>query len=203
MGILKINQLINSWLKLALHLDSFDYQHFKKLKSIEDIFDYANGRLQKSTEDDECGSSRCTFILDYGAGKALKIALPDNLEQGIHQNKSEAEISHNLPEITAQVSDHHPNYYWVETQLARPLNDLEEMMQALNLSDPKDCGLLFGKFPPKNHKLKKKPAEIALIVSKLVNENLLPRDVIKSDSWGYTIPDNKLVLIDYGILKKN
>lgn len=197
--------LCNLFYKLASdlippdNLGSFDWNTFTSKKDPKEMFEYAEANLTKT---DDYGSARGVFILDSAKGYALKIALPDNLSGGIHQNRQEALVSAVLPEITANVIYHHPQYYWMIVELAKPLSSLDELIQELNLSSPLDIGFLFGKFPPRNHKLLKQPNPIALTVSKLVNEGILPRDVVKSDSWGHTIGANsRLVLLDYGRLK--
>lgn len=178
---------------------SFSWDFFQTIENPEKMFEYAEKHLAKI---DEYGSARGVFVLDTGKSYGLKIALPTNLEAGIHQNQKEIEISQMLPDITAQIISHHPKYYWMIVELARPVKDQKELMLALNLTSPLDIGLLFSKFPIKNHKLTKPPHPIALKVSQLVNDGVLPRDVMKSDSWGYVARDGaKLVLIDYGKLK--
>lgn len=201
----KVLYLCNLFYKLAT-LSSiadptagFNWEFFKSIEDPEKLFKYAKNNL---TSTGEYGSARGVFILDPKNGYALKIALPENLAAGIYQNKAETEVAKILPHITAQVISHHPEFYWMVVELARPLADQEELIRELNLSEPLDIGFLFGKFPPKNHKLLKNPNPIALEVSKLVNKGVLPRDVMKSDSWGHTLgPEPKLVLIDYGKLK--
>lgn len=178
--------------KISKH-KSFDFDFFKTITDPEELLEYAESSLDKI----DYGSARGVFVLDRENGYALKIALPDNFSGGIHQNKSETQISEHLPKITANVIKHHPDYYWIIVELANPLDNQKELLKALNLSSPGDLGLLYGKFPPKNHKLLKEPNPIAILVSKLVEKGILPRDVQKSDSWGYT-KDKRLVLIDYG-----
>lgn len=201
----KVLYLCDLFYKLATASDiaessgGFNWDFFKTLEDPEELFKYAEDNLPST---DEYGSARGVFILDSGNGYALKIALPENLASGVHQNKAEAQVAKILPDITAQIISHHPKFYWMVVELARPLADQEELIRELNLTKPLDIGFLFGKFPPKNHKLLKEPNPIALQVSKLVNEGVLPRDVMKSDSWGHTLGSNpRLVLIDYGKLK--
>lgn len=192
--MISILKLCNFFYKLATK-DSFDLEHFVELNNIEEIINYAKDNLKLIGR----GSSRIVFKINDNY--CLKIALPDNLETAILQNKSEFESSNNYPNLTAKIKKHHNDFYWIIAELAKPLKDHKELINALNLSSPTDLGLLFGKFPPTNHKLKKKPTDMALEVSNLVKERKIPRDVIKSDSWGYTTRDNRLVLIDYGMLK--
>lgn len=195
--VLKLNKLCYLFFKQAKSFDSFDFDIFKKINNQNERLEYAEKHLKPV---DEYGSSRAVFILDNKY--ALKIALPDNLTSGINQNLSEVEISSAFPHLTTKTFEHHPKYYWVITELAKPLDSQEELLIGLNLTSPLDLGLLFGKFPPKNHVLKKEPNPIALEVSQLVKEKILPRDVLKSDSWGWTLGDNKrLILIDYGRLQ--
>lgn len=193
----KLKQLCYLFLKQAKSFGTFDFEIFKSFDNQDERLEYAEEHLVPV---DEYGSSRAVFILNNKY--ALKIALPDNLISGINQNLSEVEISLAFPHLTSKTFDYDSKYYWVLTELAKPLDSQEELLAGLNLSSPLDLGLLFGKFPPKNHVLKKEPNKIALEVSELVKEKILPRDVLKSDSWGWTLGDNKrLILIDYGRLK--
>lgn len=190
-NILYISSLL---LKLSsIRSKSFKVNDFISLNDPELIFDYANENLEPI---DEFGTSRGVFILN--TKYVLKVALPENLNAGIAQNKQEVEYSAKFPEITAKITSHHPEFYWIKTELVRPLLNQEELLSALNLSSPKDIGFLFSKFPDKNHKLKKQPSNIALLVSSLVREKILHYDVAKSDSWGITT-DGKPVLLDYGM----
>lgn len=174
-------------------INSFDINFFKKINDPQKIFEYAKLNLKNIGK----GSSRFVFIINDKY--VLKVAIPDNLIGGTFQNKSEQQISNRFSNITANVIEHHPEYYWVISELASPLNSQQELLRSLNLSSPVDLAALFSKFPPKNHKFLKEPNSIAKEVSSLVQEKILPRDVMKSDSWGYT-KDKKLVLIDYGKL---
>lgn len=172
----------------------FDFEEFKKINNVKEILIYLNKFLKKLGE----GSSRVVF--DLNNQYVIKAAILENIDEGTHQNESEAKVSKILNDVVAHVVNNHKDYLWIIVEKAKPLKDQKELINVLNLSSPLDLGLLFAKFPPKGHKLLKEPNPIALKVSKLTNNKILPRDVIKSDSWGFTL-DNRLVLIDYGKLK--
>jgi hypothetical protein len=183
-------------LKLAsIRSKNFEVRTFLSLNDPIEVFNYADFNLEPI---DEFGTSRGVFILN--SKYVLKIALPENLKAGIAQNQKEVEYSAKFPDITAKITSYHPSFYWIKTELVRPVLNQEELLSVLNLSSPKDIGCLFSKFPDKNHKLLKTPNEIAMKVSSLVREGVLHYDVAKSDSWGITT-DGKPVLLDYGMTK--
>lgn len=67
------------------------------------------------------GGSRQTFILT--SKLILKLAVN---EKGLEQNKTEYEISQKFPNITAKVYKTGPEYYYIVSELVRPITNWDE-----------------------------------------------------------------------------
>ena len=94
--------------------ESFNMEYFKSLTSIRKRIEYCNEHLQRL----KSGSSRIVYKIDDE--KVLKLA---RNQKGFIQNSEEVRMSQDyyVNEIMADVFDYHPDYHWIEMELARPV----------------------------------------------------------------------------------
>jgi hypothetical protein len=91
---------------------NFNIEEFKSLTSFNQRIQYCEQNLQRIAS----GSSRIVYKVDDE--KVLKLA---KNKKGLAQNEVEIEYSqyHDIESIVARVFDYHPDYLWVEMELAR------------------------------------------------------------------------------------
>lgn len=94
---------------------SFDMEHFKALTSFKARMDYCQAHLPRIGG----GSGRMVYKIDDQT--ALKLA---KNAKGVAQNKAEDDeyIQRTYDHIVTKVLDRHPNYLWIESQLAKKVN---------------------------------------------------------------------------------
>lgn len=95
---------------------NFDMEKFKSLKRFNDRVAYCDENLKRISGQ---GSSRIVYKIDNE--KVLKLA---KNEAGIAQNKTEIKWGKdsNYTSILAHTFDNHPDGFWVEMELAKPIN---------------------------------------------------------------------------------
>ena len=121
-----IYKLLNIY-KIAVRLDNF-----KTLDSVEDIVKYLDSEFEKL----DSGSSRNVYFLNNR--KVIKVIKPNNTEPGIEQNKAEFDMNEHFKTLGidcfAKVYEHHPKFYWIISELVRPVKDNKELASLLNIS---------------------------------------------------------------------
>ena len=100
----------DSILKEMAYPVSFNMEEFKTLKSFNQRIKYCSARLPRIG----AGSSRIVFQIDNE--KCLKLA---KNQRGIAQNEAEDDGYIQSLDLAAEVYDTHPEYLWIEMQLAR------------------------------------------------------------------------------------
>lgn len=179
--------------------ERFNFQHFKKLDELNDMMTYANLHLEELGE----GSSRRVYV--FSGNKVLKLATN---RAGLGQNEQEVSVFTD-PEtapIVARIHDYDPEYFWILSELTRPVKDSREFEALAGLADE---GMLdieefcidavrgdFNFIDP--YYEDPRVRQLARAIHAVAKKNkLLKGDIKKPDSWGKT-PDGRLVLIDYG-----
>lgn len=190
----KLKKFANLFFLYSL-ASKFDIRYFNSLNDIKEINKYALENLNKI----DTGTSRNVFILN--SKKAIKIAKENASEPGIAQNKVEADMSNKFKSLDiscyAKVQVHHPDYIWIISDLVRPVKDLDELCRLFKIQTE----TMFTLFSPQKFKRKTLstpvPKEL-LKLKELVDNGILGRDIMKSNSWGVNTEGNP-VLLDYGM----
>lgn len=186
----------------------FKFEEFKKLNSINDVFNYAKNRLEYVAH----GSSRCVFVMT--GNKVLKVALNT---AGIAQNEQEIEVFTNpkTKAITTKIFDSDSNFLWIVCETVKPFEDDVEIEHFLDLGVIHDWQVTFEEFIDASvrgnlifldsvervrHRDTEDLKRLAHAVHDLVktsNMGLATGDLKKPDSWGRA-SDGRVVLLDFG-----
>jgi hypothetical protein len=188
---------------------SFDMDFFKSLKTFKDRINYCGEHLKRIS----AGTSRIVYQIDDE--KVLKLA---RNKKGLAQNEVEVDFSgeHMLEDILAKVFDYHPNFEWVEMELARKVT--EKIFKEIN-------GYSFGLYSLAINNyyydaIKPSPFNVKhvdgteqaianlwedefaySVFQYLGNFNVPVGDLIKLSTYGLVKRDGaeQIVLIDYGL----
>lgn len=182
----------------------FDISYFKSLNDPKDINEYVESSLQELGR-----STRAVFTLS--SSKVLKIATNDkDLSAGVAQN--EAEVAFFTDPLTKPVStkvlDYHPKYYWIISELVKPISDHElEKFAGGSMSD-----IDYVIFRIEDDRLDAKDLlelkansdggfpndEFIILMNDLKSSGMKLNDLALSSSWGKTSSGN-IVILDYGL----
>jgi len=187
---------------------NFSMDEFNSIRSYSGKKRYALDRLNRLGE----GSSRIVFQIDNE--KALKLA---KNPKGLAQNEVETDGYFGQMDITAEVFDYddaHDTPYWLEMELAVPINknrkkleslleiSIDELGTFLMANDPKNRnGQTYAKLIPQSRMDELWEHEyVSQLIDIVGNIEMEVGDLVRPSSWGVVKRDGKLtpVLIDFG-----
>ena len=109
----KIRTILENEMIDEFYPASFSFDEFKNIKSYSGKLKYAENNLKKL----KSGSARTVYVVDDE--KVLKVA---KNKKGLEQNSVEADRYLQNYDIVAKVFETDDNDYWVEMELAKPVN---------------------------------------------------------------------------------
>lgn len=187
--------------------ERFNFQKFRNMSSLDDMVRYVTTHLKQVG----AGSSRRVFI--FSGNKVIKLA---RNHAGLGQNREELNVFTNpkTAAIVARIFDYDPDFFWILSETARPITEVE-FEEIVGLDQTKTDRSVFGKNQLYMRDFCRYAAvgdfrsitwwtgnarvmKFAVAIHTLVKENdLIPGDIIKLDSWGKTA-DGRLIVVDYG-----
>lgn len=181
------------------HVSKFNFAEFKSLDDLDKILNYASNRLELLGS----GSSRAVYALT--AKKVLKIATN---EAGLAQNEEEINVYTNPKSkpLMTKIYDSDKDFTWLTSELAQPCEDNGQIEKHLGIDEENmqfnefidACARGQFKWMRENFPVLVPLMPFAEAIYDFIDENnLIPGDIKKPDSWGFTA-DNRLVLLDYG-----
>jgi len=184
---------------------SFNMDEFKSLASFKARVDYAKERLKRLGS----GSSRVVFQIDDE--KVLKIA---KNQKGIVQNEKESDHSNDyyLKNLVAEVFDSHPDFHWIEMQLAERVKpskfkeitgvDIKDLEHYLRNGKETNNGrrTIFLMNPELKSSMDDNEF-VQTILDYMINYDMLAGDLGQITSYGLLKKNGieDVVLIDYGV----
>lgn len=123
-------QLLREYVKALverIRSRSFDMKTFQSLPDLDSIIDYAIANLEELG----LGTSRAAYLLN--SKYVIKVA---QNKRGLGQNEAEFNISKD-PEtgpLVTRVVARHPKFYWIMSELVRPLASEEEFEKLTGIS---------------------------------------------------------------------
>jgi len=113
---------------------TFKWPEFKKLKSLEEKFQYASDNLDSIGSGSAAGGSRAVFILSNRY--VLKVARPQKAAAGIAQNKAEAQVYSNpaAKEMVPTIYDNDPQFHWLVSEIANPIKSEQAFEQITKIN---------------------------------------------------------------------
>lgn len=182
---MKDAELLREFIELTIQerlRPGFDFRAFKRMKSLPEAQKYALTTLDEIG----LGSSRAAYVLS--SRFALKIA---QTRRGVAQNEGEFRSSQNpaLEGLVITCSSHHPKFWWIVTELVKPLTSESEFEQlaGISLEDLKE-DLETGR--PRQY-------FSARVLKAVQATGLVPFDVVRLENWGKTA-SGRPVLLDVG-----
>ena len=176
------------------------WKSLKKITSFNGRIKYATQHLQRLSS----GSSRIVFKIDDE--KALKLA---KNKKGLAQNRVEDEYSrdHYINGLFADVYDVHPEFHWIEMELANKLSygrfkaltgvDFKDFANAIQYYD-KSRGSGYNPFPkPENYDDYWEDEFVYEVFQYIGNYDVPSGDIARISSWGDF--GDEVKLIDYGL----
>lgn len=179
---------------------SFNMEKFKSITSFNGRIKYATEHLQRLSS----GSSRIVFKIDEE--KALKLA---KNKKGLAQNEVEHNYStdHYINPLFADVYDVHPQYQWIEMELAKKLTTSRfQQLTGHNFKDFANAILYFDKSRQSGLNPYEKPEKydeywedefIYDVFQYVGNYDVPSGDIARISSWGDF--GDEVKLIDYGL----
>jgi hypothetical protein len=187
---------------------SFSMEEFNNIPSYRGKVKYANDRLKKLG----AGSSRVVFQIDNN--KVLKLAKNG---KGLAQNEVETDGYFGQMDITANIIDYddkHDMPYWVEMELAIPINrnkkklehllglSLEELESFLIANNPNSRGPSYRSYKISQERMDElwEHEYASQLVDLVGNIDMEVGDLVRPSSWGIVNRGGKdePVLIDFG-----
>ena len=185
---------------------SFNMEEFKKLNSFNKRILYCRQFLTRISS----GSSRIVYKID----DEMVLKLAKNTK-GLLQNETEYDLSNNLyvGSIVTKVYDIHPEYYWIESELARKLTK-SEFNKIIGLNFDDYCSVMSHHYhnsrPGINFCPRPDPKIVEQMWENEFSYNMLDfmnaydmpvGDLIRLSSYGIVNRNgiDEIVLIDYGL----
>ena len=187
---------------------NFSMEEFNSIKSYAGKKRYALERLKRLG----AGSSRMVFQIDKE--KALKLAIN---KKGLAQNNVETDGYFGQMDITADVFDYddkHEYPYWVEMELAIPVNRKQKMLEKLlglkmeelemflkaNNPNERSAGSYIKSIKPERMEELWEHEYASQLIDLVGNMEMQVGDLVRPSSWGVVKRNGKLepVLIDFG-----
>ena len=191
--------------KIAKTSSQFDMEEFKKLDSLEEIWDYANSNLELAGK---IGSSRGAFV--HG-NDVIKIARPDRSDRGVSQNKAEVDIftDPKTKPVCATVKSSDDDYRWIVSERIEPITKSEfksitgcdwplfvASSRILEYPDT-TIDIVFEELKQYAKPGQTMTVEMMEILQNLMEMHLEAGDLRKLEHWGKT-SSGKIALLDYG-----
>lgn len=220
---MNLQKIINFEIKniLVEFKTKFDLRKFKSIDNLEDKINYIKINLEKLGE----GTARTTFLLS--SKTVIKLAKPKFPTKGVEQNKSEVRVYQNIKDksIITKIYDYDPNYFWIMSELVRPVKSREEFKKLTNISadvfkdimyDISYGHILYNQSLEKNilNKLTLIYKNNSIEKLKLLNNNFLHKVIFLIEDFNLNATDlgkyfhlgksadNTVVLLDYGFTEE-
>lgn len=187
---------------------SFDMDVFKNLSSFNARIKYCEEHLQRISS----GSGRIAYKVDDE--KVLKLA---KNQKGIAQNEVEYSQGQyrDLEDIVARVFDAHPDYLWIEMELARKMSKGDfKRITGFSFDDYRKAMVNYGvdvgmggrkyEFPQELWEEMWEDEFVYDMFNYMPNYDVPPGDLMRTSSYGIVKRngEDKVVLIDYGFNKE-
>lgn len=186
---------------------TFNMDDFKALRSFSARLKYAEERLQKIGS----GSARTVFKIDDD--KVLKIA---KNPKGIAQNEQEASQSNDymLDGFVADTFDNHPDFHWIEMELAQKLTptkfkqvtgvDIKQMDTFIRNEESRINGKRGGfqlSIDPQVEEQMRENEFVQQVIDYIGNYGTPAGDLGRLSSYGLVKKDGveTIILVDYGL----
>jgi hypothetical protein len=184
---------------------SFNMEHFKSLTTFNQRIDYCERELTRISS----GSSRIVYKIDDE--KVLKLA---KNKKGLAQNEVEADYGQHtyFNNLLAKIFDFHPEFLWVEMELAKKVNNSDfERLAECKIKDMYEYLSNFWSNQKGKQILYRQPKELveylnenhftSLIMDFISNVGNGPGDFGKLNSYGIVKRNGEddLVIIDFGL----
>lgn len=191
--------------ELAARHGTFSFEEFSRLKTPEDRIAYCSTRLPKLGS----GTARTVFELNN-----LNVIKVSTSSAGNDQNKVEAQAEQcsTVQGLFASVSRSASDFSWIVMEKVRPLDNGGQFKKLLKLTEYDVFSTLtywyaqnmqnarHTQFEPENYDKVLRNPYVKKLIEVMKTCDLLPGDLSKFSSWGVT-PDNRVVLIDFGLTK--
>lgn len=186
-------------------VQSFNLNTFKDLSDIEAQRDYLK------TVGKNIGAGTAREVYSVGTS-AIKLAKSNNLKAGQKQNKAEYDVYATLKQTKGRKAKllvpkvyfaDETNFNWIIVELVQPITDF---IKALGLGDRQESLFRRAMVGIKSYDfflstLSEEQKPFFLELKELIDTfNLEPAELLGDEQWGRA-PDNRIVLIDSGLIK--
>ena len=189
----------------------FEESQSFNLNTLKNIPDIENQRDYLENVGEKIGEGTAREVYSVGAS-AIKLAKPDNLKAGQEQNKAEYDVYTTLKQTKGRKAKllvpkvyfaDETNFNWIIVEVVDPITDF---IKALGLGDRQESlfrramvGIESYDFFLSTLSEEQKPFFLEL--KELIDTfNLEPAELLGDEQWGRA-PDNRIVLIDSGLIK--